>query len=104
MSVDLVKEMSLTPSEFKRQLLRLCEQFELDANEVGGGPEGGIAYQIKLSDYGVVCVRSSVLPPRKIASISLPVMKVEFSFKGVENKSVDEFMKKFNLYFRKGGG
>ena len=41
---------------------------------------------------------------RKIASISLPYLKISFSFDGVSQQRVDEFLKFFDLRYQRGGG
>lgn len=41
---------------------------------------------------------------RKIASISLPYLKILFSFDGVSQQRVDEFLKYFDLRYQRGGG
>ena len=41
---------------------------------------------------------------RKIASISLPYLKVSFSFKGCSQQQIDEFITYFDLRYQRGGG
>jgi len=41
---------------------------------------------------------------RKIASISLPYLEVAFSFTGVEQPRIDQFIKYFDLRYQRGGG
>jgi hypothetical protein len=41
---------------------------------------------------------------RKIASISLPYLDVDFSFTGLPQPRVDEFMRFFDLRYQRGGG
>lgn len=41
---------------------------------------------------------------RKIASISLPFLNVSFSFEGVEQSRIDQFIRYFDLRYQRGGG
>lgn len=43
-------------------------------------------------------------PPRRIALMSLPVLKVSFLFSGTDAKARREFMVYFDLYTKRGGG
>lgn len=43
-------------------------------------------------------------PPRKIALVSLPVLKVVFRFSGAETGAYRDFMAYFDLYTKRGGG
>ena len=43
-------------------------------------------------------------PPRKIALVSMPVLKVSFRFSGAGAGAYREFMAYFDLYTRRGGG
>lgn len=45
-----------------------------------------------------------VLPPRRIALISMPVLKVTFRFSGASETVYREFMTYFDLYTKRGGG
>ena len=41
---------------------------------------------------------------RKIASIELPVTRVEFEFRGLDGQARADFMARFDLCFHRGGG
>ena len=43
-------------------------------------------------------------PPRRIALMSMPVLKVSFRFSGAEASVYREFMAYFDLYTKRGGG
>jgi len=43
-------------------------------------------------------------PPRRIALISMPVLKVSFRFSGAGARAYNEFMAYFDLYTKRGGG
>ncbi len=55
-------------------------------------------------DSGELVVEVGEQQYRKIASISLPYLKVSFSFEGVSQSRVDEFLKYFDLRYQRGGG
>jgi len=44
------------------------------------------------------------LPPRRIALIAMPVLKVAFRFDGVDAAARKGFMRYFDLYLQRGGG
>jgi hypothetical protein len=44
------------------------------------------------------------VPPRKIALVSMPVLKVSFRFSGARASAYREFMAYFDLYTKRGGG
>ena len=43
-------------------------------------------------------------PPRRIALVSMPVLKVSFRFSGARASAYREFMPYFDLYTSRGGG
>jgi hypothetical protein len=43
-------------------------------------------------------------PPRKIALVSMPVLKVSFRFSGAGMSTYREFLAYFDLYTKRGGG
>jgi len=43
-------------------------------------------------------------PPRVIALVRLPVLRVGFAFEGVDAAQRQRFMKRFDLYMQRGGG
>jgi hypothetical protein len=43
-------------------------------------------------------------PPRRIALVSMPVLKVSFRFSGAEASAYRDFMAYFDLYTKRGGG
>ena len=46
----------------------------------------------------------TVLPPRRIALISMPRLAVRYRFDGVDAQARREFMRYFDLYTQRGGG
>lgn len=53
---------------------------------------------------GALTVQLGEQQYRKIASISLPYLVVSFSFDGVDQDGVDQFVKYFDLRYQRGGG
>jgi hypothetical protein len=55
-------------------------------------------------DGGEVRVSLREEPPRRIAGLALPVLRVRFSFVGLGRAARDGFMARFDDYTRRGGG
>jgi hypothetical protein len=55
-------------------------------------------------DDGWLHLQWTALPPRRIALISVPRMRVEFLFEGVPAPARQRFMNHFDLYMQRGGG
>ncbi len=53
---------------------------------------------------GRLHLRWTPLPPRRIALITLPRLRVAFRFEGVEPGAREVFMRYFDLYLQRGGG
>lgn len=53
---------------------------------------------------GVLVLRWAVQPPRVIALVRLPVLRVGFAFESVDADQRRRFMKRFDLYMQRGGG
>ena len=45
-----------------------------------------------------------VMPPRVIALMRMPVLRVNFQFEGLSADARYAFMKRFDLYMQRGGG
>jgi hypothetical protein len=89
------REMGLTFREFLRTLPAAIEPltFQLDGRAITIiHPEGRIL--IDLHETG----------ERRIASMRLPVTRVDFQFNGLEAGERKTFMDRFDLYFHRGGG
>ena len=55
-------------------------------------------------DTGLLHLAWQVLPPHRIALVSLPHLLVRYTFEGVEPEQRRRFMKHFDLYMQRGGG
>jgi hypothetical protein len=54
--------------------------------------------------HGEVQIRISLESRRRLGALELPVTVLEFSFEGLEDEEIDEFMRRFDLSFHRGGG
>ena len=53
---------------------------------------------------GALQLRWQVMPPRVIALMRMPVLRVTFAFSGLDATQRFAFMKRFDLYMQRGGG
>jgi hypothetical protein len=53
---------------------------------------------------GSLQLRWQVMPPRVIALMRMPVLRVGFAFSGLDAAQRFTFMKRFDLYMQRGGG
>jgi hypothetical protein len=56
------------------------------------------------SGEAIVEIAFTEAPPRRIALVSMPVLKVSFRFSGAGLSAYREFMAYFDLYTKRGGG
>jgi len=59
---------------------------------------------IKSTEGFAVKITVSSAPQRKIAMLSIPVLRVNFSFQSQDKMQKEQFLKRFFSYFHKGGG
>jgi len=92
---ELRREMGCTRGEFLRWL----------PGAAGHAPivSDGDMHRVLL-DHGTVEISITELPPRRIASITLPVLGVRFRFIGMDEAERAAFMDYFDHYTRRGGG
>jgi hypothetical protein len=55
-------------------------------------------------DHGTLRLAWQVLPPRRIALISMPRLQVRYRFEGLGAEQRQAFMRYFDLYMQRGGG
>lgn len=53
---------------------------------------------------GTLHLRWQVMPPRVIALMRMPVLRVNFVLEGLDADQRYAFMKRFDLYMQRGGG
>lgn len=91
----LRREMGCTREEFLRWLPGATRHAPIVQN--------GDMHRVLLDD-GTVEISIAELPPRRIASITLPVLEVSFQFIGMDAKTRAVFLEYFDHYTRRGGG
>ena len=94
-SADFEREKGCTPDELRRWL-------------PGASGDRPVAWRTDGADVtiggGRLRLDWQVLPPRRIASIVLPRLRVRFDFGGVGDDERRGFMRFFDLYTHRGGG
>ena len=94
-SEELRREMGCTRVEFLRWLPGATRHAPIISR--------GELHRV-LSDHGTVEIDIAELPPRRIASITLPVLAVRFRFFGMDAQARTAFLTYFDYYTRRGGG
>ena len=92
---ELYREMGCTRAEFLRWLPGATRNAPIISK--------GDLHTV-LSDHGTVEIAICELPPRRIASITLPVLGVRFRFVAMEEAQWLAFLRYFDHYTRRGGG
>jgi hypothetical protein len=59
---------------------------------------------VEVDDAARLTLQWTVLPPRRIALISMPRLQVVFSFSSSSAEQRQAFMRYFDLYMQRGGG
>ena len=93
--ISFAREMGFTREEFDRILPAALNQRAFDRST------GGIKLPI---DSGTMQLVISEQKYRKIASISLPYLDIEFIFEGLSDAQVEATMRYFDLRYQRGGG
>lgn len=60
--------------------------------------------EVDLGEDGRLALHWEVLPPRQIARMTLPRMRVSYTFEGLSEAQRQQFMRMFDLYMQRGGG
>ncbi len=91
----LSREMGCTREEFLRWLPGAARHapMQLGADKALV-QAGGASVEISFSPA----------PPRRIALVAMPVLKVSFRFSGADAEAYREFLAYFDLYTKRGGG
>ena len=92
---ELTREMGCTRAEFERWLPGATRFAQVDSD--------GATYRVHV-DEGVVEISLIEMAPRRIASISLPVLSVTFRFIDIDAEGRAAFLGFFDRYTRRGGG
>jgi hypothetical protein len=91
MSAPVVKEMALTRAEFLRLL-----------PGAGGGPVRDDGRAVWVGD--AVEIIAEPQPPRRLGLFEIPVMRVTLRFHGGRDEDAQDFVRRFDRAFQKGGG
>ena len=97
--VELVREMGCTEAEFLRWLPGATRHVPIEAVR----QDDGNLYIVH-ADPGTVEIMTSQRAPRRIASISLPVLAVRYRFIGMDALQRQTFLAYFDHYTQRGGG
>lgn len=89
------RQMGFSRAEFDRILPSALDQRPFDAN--------GNMITVAL-DGGTMMMVVSEQKARKIASLSLPFLDIEFTFERLSEAQVDTIMRYFELRYQRGGG
>ncbi|MCU0928595.1 MAG: hypothetical protein MUE62_05220 [Burkholderiaceae bacterium] len=85
-----------------------CTEAELRAWLPGASGGAALAFRDDGADValdsGELRLRWQTLPPRRIALITLPRLRVRFEFVRVDDAERRRFMRHFDLYTQRGGG
>lgn len=93
----LSRTMTISQAEFLRSLLPLKHHYRIEIDEAKG--------EVEISDQGLRVVISLLENrPLKLGSLSMPSLKVYFSFRDTAADEVARFWSRFDLCFRRGGG
>lgn len=92
----VIKIMSATPAEFLRSLSHFAPERQFQDN----APSHKFALK-----QGEVIIATKVLPKRAVTGLlGLPQLEVTLTFKDAILGEEDQFMRRFDLAFRRGGG
>jgi hypothetical protein len=94
------------PAEFEREMgCTVAELGQWLPGAAGPHPVQGHADGADIAlDGGRLRLRWEALPPRRIALLSLPRLRLCFAFEGVDEAARLRFMHRFDLYTQRGGG
>lgn len=89
------REMACTEAEWLRWLPQAIGEHHWKLQDKSAG--------VRIGD-GALGLQWQEAPPRVIALMRLPCLRVRFRFAGVDTPARDQFMKRFDLYMQRGGG
>jgi hypothetical protein len=91
----LEREMGCTPAELRGWLAAVNGEAPLRWRD--GGAEVGLGTGWLRLDW-------QPLPPRRIARLELPRLRLRFAFEGVADDERRRWLRRFDLHTRRGGG
>lgn len=98
-TVDIVREMGSTQSEFERWLPGATRNATIHSRQQGAAVEHRID-----ATGGTLSITTAQLAPRRIGLLRMPVLQVGFHFIDMDDAMRAEFLHYFDLYTRRGGG
>jgi len=94
--MNLKKIMSATPQEFFRSLVHFSPERSFDTSKNSFSFDAG---------DGAAQISYKVIPDRRVTGLlSLPQLEVNIDFDNVSEENQEQFIKDFDLAFRRGGG
>jgi len=94
--MNIKKIMSATPQEFFRSLVHFSPERSFDTSKNSFSFDAG---------DGAAVISYKVIPDRQVTGLlSLPQLEVNIDFETVGDEDQIQFMKDFDLAFRRGGG
>lgn len=94
------------PERFERELTSTEAEWQRALQQALQGQPWQLQQQgawVRLSAGGLQ-LRWQPQPPRRLAALRLPVLRVCFAFDGVPAAQRTAFMQRFDLYLQRGGG
>ena len=92
---EFEREMGCTPAELALWLPGAAAPFAVSPRADGA--------DVALEE-GRLRLHWEMLPPRRIALLSVPRLRLRFAFEGVDEPARLRFMHRFDLYTQRGGG
>ncbi|MBT3057661.1 MAG: hypothetical protein G8D61_16265 [gamma proteobacterium symbiont of Ctena orbiculata] len=97
MQAHLSRTMTISRTEFLRSLSPLRHHYRIEIDEAKG--------EVEIAAQGLSVVISLLEDrPFKLGSLSMPSLKVNFSFRDADADGIARFWSRFDLCFRRGGG
>jgi hypothetical protein len=94
------------PAEFERELGCLeSDWLRWLPGAIGAHPTRlGVQKAVVQLDAGSLHLHWQAAPPRQLAGLSLPRLRVQWRFDAVSSTARQAFMQRFDLYLQRGGG
>jgi hypothetical protein len=93
---EFEREMGCTVAELRQWLPGAAQPQSVQPRGDGG--------DVAIEGGGRLRLRWEALPPRRIALLSVPRLRLGFAFEGVDEAGRQRFMHRFDLYTQRGGG
>ena len=94
-SIKHEREMAVTHADFFRLLPKVVAEERIQRQP---------AAALVTTDIGAIKITLAPESTRQIALLKIPLTRVTMEFQGYTTAQYEEFMRRFNLSFQKGGG